>query len=271
MNVPWFYLPLPASFLQGFDLTLSHERTMMWNTVMFNQYHSHGLWYYFPVLFLLKTPIGVLILSAIGLTFFLPKAMRSLALRQPFASSFIFVLAVQWVLFFVYFNFIFRTHVGIRYIVMATAMFYVFVGLSYGKALWKPKHLIWVTGLLLLGFFEQLPYWNNSLSFTNSLIMDKKMAYFAVTDSNIAWGQNYDYARALAHKKYPEAHIDPDEIKPGINIIKLNDFAGVHRNFEKHRWLREHLRPTEHIEHTYLVFFVSNDDYIKFKDSNPPK
>lgn len=280
-SLPFLYLPLPEAFISGFDQTLSVERNMQWNTVIFDRYFSDGLWYYFPVTWVLKTPIAVLALLTIAVLKGVRIACQALAspardggLIRMFTPGnaallplALLVIGVLWLLFFIYFNFIFRTHVGLRYILMSLPLVYLVLSLSLAFWMRIRQGRVVIACLLLLAVIEQLPFWNNSLSFSNQIVFDKKNAYHVLTDSNIDWGQNYSRVMAMAAAEYPEAVINPPHILPGLNIIRLNFLAGVFRNWEQHRWVREHLEPEQHLLHTHLLYDVPDTRFSEFLDA----
>jgi 4-amino-4-deoxy-L-arabinose transferase-like glycosyltransferase len=63
---PGLRLPLPKAFLAGFDLVMSLER-MTWNVVLLGNYYSSGIWYYFFVVWLVKTPLTMLAAEMAGM------------------------------------------------------------------------------------------------------------------------------------------------------------------------------------------------------------
>ncbi|HET6899989.1 MAG TPA: glycosyltransferase family 39 protein, partial [Vicinamibacteria bacterium] len=63
---PSLRLPLPADFLTGIDLSLARERTLKWRVVILGRYYPRGVWYYFALLWLMKTPLLLLISEIAG-------------------------------------------------------------------------------------------------------------------------------------------------------------------------------------------------------------
>src|SRR5206468_13081942 len=59
------------------------------------------------------------------------------------------------------------------------------------------------------------------------------------------------------------ARLEPVHLLPGRNVFELNTVAGV-RDFEQHRWIREHLDPVRHFGHTHLLFEVDEATYSQF-------
>ena len=276
--LPYLYLPLPRSFVEGFDLTLLNERLMQWNTVIFDRYLSDGVWYYFPVTWFFKTPIAVLMLLCAGFVLAgrrlivyvfqgggsIAATLVNLPGKTRTTSVGLVIIVFLWLVFFIYFNFIFRTHVGLRYILMSLPLLYLLAVAGWVSMLGSSRVLGLISGCLVVALLEQLPYLNNALSFSNVLIYDKDNAYHIITDSNIDWGQNYSRVLAQVAVDYPQAHVYPVHILPGQNILKLNDLAGVFRNFNQFRWVREHLSPTRHLQHTHLLYDVSESQFREF-------
>ena len=58
--------------------------------------------------------------------------------------------------------------------------------------------------------------------------------------------------------------LEPLHILPGVNIFTLNILAGVWHNYEQHRWVREHLEPKRHLNHTYLWYEVDASTFDRF-------
>ncbi len=262
-ELPWLFLLLPRSFIEGFDQTLSFERVMQWNTVIFDQYLSDGAWYYFPVTWFFKTPIAVLALLLLAAW----TALKSWRLRGQLPElqrRALWVMGLQWLLFLFYFNFVFRTHVGLRYILMCLPLVY----LAAAVVLQGQLSRLWLRRALplalLVALLEHLPYAGNVLSFSNAFIADKKNAWFVLTDSNIDWGQNYTQVFAQADAEYPAAIRNPAHILPGQNLIRLNYLTGVFRNPQQHRWARQNLEPVAHLQHTHLLYEVTDTQFEQF-------
>ena len=67
---------------------------------------------------------------------------------------------------------------------------------------------------------------------------------------------------------------EPRHILPGVNVFTLNPIAGVWENHQQHRWVREHLEPKTHLNHTYLWYEVDETAFDRFlneeRRSTPP-
>lgn len=282
-SLPWLRLPVPEAFLTGFDQTLYYERGMQWNTLIFDRYFSDGVRYYFPVTALFKTPLAVLMLLAVALVMLaraagapqsgsespsiLARLQRHWHGLPVVVRHGAWILGLQWLIFAGYFNFVFRTHVGLRYIVMCLPLVYLACAAILQRLPESKVGQRLLLSALLIAVLEHVPYGNNVLAFSNALIPDKSMAYRVLTDSNIDWGQNYRQVYADARDQYPDAAVNPVHIMPGKNLLRLNDLAGVFRNFEQHRWIREHLTPTTHLGHTHLLYDVNPTQFMAFLEA----
>ena len=271
---PYLYFLLPASFLESFDQTLSVERNMQWNTVIFDQYITDGAWYYFPVTWFLKTPVGLLVLLlvagfAAAQQWRLQRRQMADSPHTPTQSKFagrgvLWIVLLQWLVFFLYFNFVFRTHVGLRYILMGLPMLYLLCVFALQGSAPRRWQSLLIPLCLVVALLEQWPYRGNILSFSNAFVADKDNAWFVLTDSNIDWGQNYSSVLHQASSEYPDAILNPPHIMPGQNLIRLNYLTGVFRNFEQYRWVRENLAPARHLQHTHLLYEVSDAQFAEF-------
>jgi hypothetical protein len=123
--------------------------------------------------------------------------------------------------------------------------------------------------VVALTLLETGYYFGNQLSFTNLVILPKKSAYRWIADSNVDWGQNYipNLQILVAHHvidSMDSRRLEPLHILPGVNVFTLNTLAGVSLNYKQHRWVREHLEPKSHLNHTYLWYEVDEGTFERF-------
>jgi hypothetical protein len=111
---PNLRLPLPKAFLSDLDLVRSLERTT-WNVVLLGHYYPNGIWYYFFVVWLVKTPLALLAAETAGVGCGLARG----ALFRAFWSIFLLVSLVGFLAFF---SFYFRTQTGLRYVLMCVPL-----------------------------------------------------------------------------------------------------------------------------------------------------
>jgi 4-amino-4-deoxy-L-arabinose transferase-like glycosyltransferase len=160
---------------------------------------ERGWWYYFPVVFAVKTPAAVLILLALCVVWGLVAMVRAgpgrWRLREvPFEWV---VLALPPVM---YFALCMRSHVniGVRHILPVYPFLFVALAAALGRRNWGKRAL---AALVLVLAVESAAIWPHYLAFFNGFAggPDKGPEY--LVDSNLDWGQDlYNL------KKYVAAH-----------------------------------------------------------------
>jgi 4-amino-4-deoxy-L-arabinose transferase-like glycosyltransferase len=247
--------PLPASFLTGLDRSLSRERGLEWDVVVLGARYPRGVWFYFPVVWLLKTPLALLALLLAGVV----AALRDAALRGQAEWR---ALAANLALTLAYFCLLFTTQKGLRYVLMCIPLAWLVAGAGLARRPWLEARRLALLSALALA--ENLAYLGNPLSFTNAALQPKREAFRLLADSNIDWGQNRDKIEGwLSERGIRPQRLDPIHLLQGPNVFTLNAAAGVF-DFPQHRWLRRNLDPVEHLGHTYLHFDVAPDEYERF-------
>src|SRR5262249_47323546 len=85
-----------------------------------------------------------------------------------------YLLYLQWILYFFYFSFVFHAQLGYRYCLMLLPLAYLFIAVV-GKDWWnKPKGMYAVLAVALVSFVEIIPYWGHPIAFSNSLVLPKR-------------------------------------------------------------------------------------------------
>jgi hypothetical protein len=244
--------PLPASFLEGIDATLRSERG--WgSTVLLGRSHPGGVYYYFPVVWALKTPLLFVGLLLLGIA----QTARSRALWRDPALRF---LALNLALTLAYFSFLFRAQIGYRFLLMCIPLACILAAVSLQQPRWSPL----LGAALALALLENAFYLGNPLSFSNAAVWPKRQVFRLITDANVEQGQNKDkIAGWLAEHGIKAARLDPVHVLPGTNVLSVTNVGGVY-DFERFRWLREHFDPTDHFGHTYLRFEVPYEDFDRY-------
>ncbi len=256
---PGLRLPLPNGLLTGLDLSLAHERGS-WNVILLGRLHPSGVWYYYAFLWLIKTPVLLLAAQAYAL-------VRGVRTGAALRNDGLRLIAFDLVILLAYFSFFYHAQIGYRHVLMCLPLAYLLAaaGLDFGEA--APR---WarVAGALVVAasLAEGLAYLGNPISFSNSLVWPKRDAYRLMADSNLDWGQNDDDLTVLlARHGLSRATLNPLHLLPGRNTLRVNDVAGV-ADFEQHRWLREHVEPTDVLGHTYLRFDIDAATFSRFMD-----
>lgn len=255
-TLPGLPLPVPAAVVTAFDASLASERRE-WNVVLLGQRHPHGVWYYFAVLWALKTPVLLLAAQVFG-------AGRAVARPEVGAQPLVRLLAANLVLIAAYFSLFFRAQIGYRYVLPALPLLALVAAAGLATL---PARRPWtaLAGVVAaVALVENAVYAGNPLSFTNAAVQPKRLAYRLVADSNLDWGQRRDaLSELLAERDWNAVHVDPLHILPGRNVIGVNAVAGL-GDFEQHRWVREHLEPGGHLGHTWLWYEVGGETFNRF-------
>jgi hypothetical protein len=254
---PALALPLPRAFLTGLDICLNAERTKAFNVVVLGRLHPAGVPYYFMLTWLIKTPVLLLVALVAGLARVL---RRGLLVSNPALRYVALHLAIG----LVYFSFVFRMQIGIRFVLMCVPLAAILAAAGLAGT---AGHRLFAPGLLavlLTAAGENLFYLGNSIAFTNAAVWPKREVFRLLADSNVDYGQNYEKMGAFFEEwRGPNRYLDPVHILPGENVVSFNRASGS-ANFTKLAWLREHLSPRAHFRHTYLFFDVSPEAFEAF-------
>jgi hypothetical protein len=180
---------LPDQFMKGLDI-VSISAGSGRSTYLFNAYHgtSEHIWYYFPVIFALKTQvIGVLLLLVAGLFAWKERAQASVFTRLVFGTTLLYLISAM----------VGKLNIGIRHItplltVASFAMAWVITKLP------TPYRIVTITLYSIPVFWQ----FNSLIGFSSELIpRDKTYAYF--NDSNLEWGEHSKEIAEAANSQFP--------------------------------------------------------------------
>ena len=171
---------LPNMFTEGF-LVFAQSMTPQTDTFLAGDYSRSGRWYYFPVAFLIKTPVGFLVLIAIGVATCLWRRREFGALNEGFlfVPIAIYLAAAM--------NNPFQ--VGIRHIlplfpfllVITAAGVRLLVQTLSGRLILAAPVAAWVMTLASV--------YPHTLTFFNRMIGGPRHGSEYLADSNVDWGQ----------------------------------------------------------------------------------
>ncbi|MCL4822210.1 MAG: glycosyltransferase family 39 protein [Vicinamibacteria bacterium] len=253
---PGFRPPVPLPFLTGLDASLAGEGNP-YVVLLLGYDWPGGVWFYFLVHALLKTPLALLIAILAG-------AWR--LARGPLARS----TAVRAVLLIflvhaAYFSFVFRAQVGYRFVLACIPLLAALVAAGLARGLASRRAGLVLAGLVSLALLEQVPFAGNPLAFTNSVVMDKREAFRFVADSNLDWGQGREpLAGRLRQARVPhDVPVNPVHPLPGRNVVGVNELSGLF-GAERFRLLREQAKPLRHFDHTALLFDLPEDVFARW-------
>lgn len=163
------HVPIPAySYFKGL-FRFYHHTWIGHDAYLLGQFSRYGWWYYFPVAFLVKTPLAALVMILVA--FLAPRKNVFAALLIPAGAYFIVAL--------------FSTiNIGIRHLLPV----YPFLFIAAGASLAAKRAAAFVLVPLLL--VESLVSYPHYLAFFNIAAGGGKNGPHWLLDSNIDWGQD---------------------------------------------------------------------------------
>lgn len=169
---------LPESYVLGLaDLAATNKRAMYF----FGDVFFSGEWFYFPVAFIIKSSVVLLVLLLSGLSAFkLYSVKKREMMFLIIPSFFFFALAMTS-----------KINIGIRHILPVYAFFIVIAAAGACAAIRKSRRecFILVT-ILLVGLAMNLRNAPNYIAYSNEIMGGTNNTYKSLSDSNVDWGQN---------------------------------------------------------------------------------
>ena len=189
----------PAYFFRGFQgwlsgfyqfLTLSQEGLPAF---FLAEYSSHNWWSYFPVAFLIKTPMGSLVLITLSLVFY--RAGSPLRYRQAL------FLVLPVILIFLAMTQA-KTNIGLRHILPI----YPFLFVLASRLATIRLRRAWLAPLLigipvLFTAISSLRIAPHQLAYFNESVGGPEQGYRYLSDSNLDWGQDLKGLKAYMEKE----------------------------------------------------------------------
>lgn len=247
-------VPVPYPYIDGLDQVLYRERSGFGFGKIYllgELRKDQGFAGYYLVAYLVKTPLAIQIaVIAAVLAIFWKRKGRSLLENELF-------LLGPILFFTIYFNFFYWAQIGIRFLLVEFPFLLILCGSLVqdwaGLGRWRRAAL---GGLAAWLAISTLSYYPHYIPYFNELVLDRRMAYQILADSNLDWGQAGWYARQYL-SAHPEIQVDPDRPVSGRILISPNDLVGITAEPETYAWLRENFYPVDTVAYTYLVFDVS--------------
>jgi len=173
---------LAPDFFAGI-LGVAHHNAAGHNSYVLGERHQTGVWYFFPVVLAVKTPLPTLVLLVAGLVF----AYRK---RLPIAAPVAFMVGILAVAMMG------RINIGVRHVLPIYAAFSVIGAIAASHALQGPA--LRVAGLLFLLAAQALSgaaAHPDYLAYTNELFAAHPENY--VAESDLDWGQDMKLVAAF--------------------------------------------------------------------------
>ncbi len=225
--------PIIRSLAQYFlGLMMAAQRTIFGNTVYFmGMVSASGWWYYFPVVYFLKVPLGFHILALIALLMSLLAIKRPLwvrttqRLKECILNNFTAFSMMMFLLIYWTASILGSLNIGVRHILPVFPFTYILVGLALKYGIEKIQSLklknavnwlvIFLLGSYILSSLNTYPYY---LSYFNEIAGGTDNGYKYVVDSNYDWGQDL---------KRLNQYLEENNIKR----IKIDYFGGSDLNY----------------------------------------
>jgi cytochrome c-type biogenesis protein CcmH/NrfG len=171
---------LPNAFTEGF-LIFAQSMLPPNHAFLAGEYSDEGWWYYFPVVFLIKTPISLIALAAIG-GFVLVRRRLELGWKN---EAFIVVP----VLIYLIVSAINTFHVGVRHL-LPVYPFILLIGAAGAMVLVPGRRgRLALAGLIAFWVAEVADVYPHTLTFFNRFVGGPGNGYKYLADSNVDWGQ----------------------------------------------------------------------------------
>ena len=207
-----------------------------------------GWWWYYPLAFLIKNPLPLLIGWAIGLVVLLR--------RKPSPSK---LLALGFFPLFYTGAAIFEgLNVGYRYMLPVHPFLYLTIG--GGLAQWRWRQRRWLMGVLGVWYaVTSLQIYPYEIAYFNELVSGPEGGYRYLVDSNLAWGQSERVLDTYL-QEHPDLQAEPPTSifrpAPGRYIVDASELQGVGvGDPETYEWFR-HREPQTALNYSLLVYEV---------------
>jgi 4-amino-4-deoxy-L-arabinose transferase-like glycosyltransferase len=183
---------LPESWLYG----LADVRSVanVWPSYMFGKIYAHGVWFYFPVVFVIKATLTTLI--------FLPLILYTIATRKLGGAREILFLSLPPLLYFGI-SMTSKLNIGVRHILLV----YIFLLVLAGGTAWKltasNRRWAWVIAVLVLfhvvSSLRAFP--TSYIAYANELWGGPPNIHKYLTDSTTDWGQQLKAVKRYVDKR----------------------------------------------------------------------
>ena len=273
----WFF-DLPAHpFFNGLRLVGGMGKVPH-PAYLLGRYSNYSWWYYYPVVFAVKTPTAVLLLVA-GCAAIVWRALARrprpalAALRQD--SAFRWVVLAAPIAVYTPMLLSAPVALGIRYMLPLFPFLFILIA-----ALVMPRARVGlIVAVAALQLFETASIYPDYLAFFNTLSGGPSNGPRYLADSNIDWGQDLKKLHAYLHsigwdRPIPIAYFgsasltyygidfqtmpQTQEVEKrrkidSIVAISVTELAGVYGRAEDYRWLRE-LKPMAKVGYSICIY-----------------
>jgi hypothetical protein len=197
-------IPVPApGYIEGLDRTLIHASEIGHPTFLMGRHSTHGWWYYFPVAFIIKTPLPALLALLCALI----------------SNVYTRFSRAEWPLLLIpliYFGLSMRSrlNIGYRHLLPMLPFLWVYVGrlaptlVDRFKGAGKRWAVAGATAFTLWFILGTLSIAPDYLAYFNALVGGSDEGWRYLADSNLDWGQELPAIKAYAERQsVPRLHL----------------------------------------------------------------
>ena len=260
-NLP---VPLPQPYVSSLDLANQLERTGKGNGLvyLFGRLSLLGYPGYYNYTVLYKVPIATqaIVLLAVGVYIFRSRNRKFLR-RELF-------LLLPVLFFFYYFNYIFRSQIGIRHFLIVFPFIYIFAGrLLKNWRMFRWGQVAGMATLVIYLFISVHSYYPHYIAYFNERVLDRRLSYKILADSNLDWGQGEIYLGQYL-REHPEAIYEPLTPEAGTIVVPANLLLGITGDPNQYKWLRKNFEPIDTIAYYFLIFEITPEEVAPFLIEN---
>lgn len=181
-----FYFGDINQYYEGLQLLADHEKYGHY-TYLLGDYENYFRWY-FPITFLVKTPLTTLLLILIAAVIFIAKNAHIRCLRLISLDKYLIFLFP--ILYFII-SMINKINIGIRHLMPMYPFLFIFIAMVIFHPQFKNKIIKIISAALLLFFIiESMIIYPNYLGYFSLLVGGPSHGHKYILDSNLDWGQD---------------------------------------------------------------------------------
>jgi hypothetical protein len=274
-------IPLPYAYVRGIIFSRQMQNggqsysgpTYLMGKLGLENGGKKGFKQYFLVAFLYKVPIATQLILIMAITSLIRNRKQI-----DFWKNEAFLLFPVF-LFFIIFSFS-NSQLGIRYIIVTFP--FIFVLCSRVVINWvnsRIRYRIFVISLLAYLVISNISYFPHYFSYFNELLTDRKLGYTILADSNLDFGQNRFYLKDYLEKHPDVMYLERSSFKrqvdlglsderlfdlkkprAGLLVVEANYLLGISGGTQELKWIRENLKPIDHLAYSYLIFKIKTQD-----------
>ncbi|MBN1793927.1 MAG: glycosyltransferase family 39 protein [Candidatus Omnitrophica bacterium] len=254
--------PFPEPYLVGLDFR-RYFSAYGFPAFLLGGYSISGRWYFFPLLFLIKTPIPLLVLTALSILLRLWRPRSFIAGRNSWVPG---AVCACYVVYACLLN---NCDAGLRHILIVYPLLFILVAEMAGRLIRSGAP----SRVSILAFFlwyaaDSVLIYPHYLAFVNAFAGGPENGYRCVIDSNFEWGQDAAAAEDVVVNSEGKVVVAPPFPTTGrivISATRLNDYMSPR---PRYGWLRG-LEPVGKIGYTWLVFDIDPDTVRLRLKENP--